>query len=246
MRLQRVVIFGATSAIAQAVARQLAARGARLHIVARDPAKLAAVRDDLVARGATVTTALADLDYLAGHEALVREASQSIGGLDAALIAQGVLTDQRECEADFGRAAAQWHTNFVAPASLATRVAAQMAAQRSGVIVAISSVAGDRGRASNYAYGSAKAALTTYLSGLRGRMHAEGVRVVTIKPGLVDTPMTAGLPKGPLWTTPDKLAGPIVAAMERAQGDVYAPRFWWAIMFVIRHLPERVFLRLKI
>jgi short-subunit dehydrogenase len=244
---QRIVIFGATSAIAQATARRLAQRGASLHLVGRDAAKLDAVRADLAARGAQrVTASQADLDQLERHAALIDEAEAALGGLDAALIAQGTLSDQKACEADFARTAAELHTNFTAPASLAAELANRFEARGAGTIVAISSVAGDRGRQSNYVYGTAKGALSTFLQGLRGRLHAKGVRVVTVKPGFVDTPMTAAFPKGPLWASPDAIAAGIVKAMDRGTPVVYLPWFWWPIMFILRHVPERIFVRLKI
>jgi short-subunit dehydrogenase len=246
MKLGRTAIFGATSAIAQAVARRLARPGAHLHLVARDPAKLQAVRSDLAARGATVTTAIADLDDLARHAALVDEAWAACGGLDAALIAQGTLPDQAACERDFELTHRQWITNFVSAASLAARLADRFEAATAGTLAVISSVAGDRGRRSNYVYGTAKGALSTFLAGLRLRLRDKGVHVVTVKPGFVDTPMTAAFPKGALWASPDTVAGGIVAAMERGAGEVYLPRFWWPIMFILRHLPESVFARLKI
>ena len=248
MSLQRVAIFGATSAIAQAVARQLAAKGVRLHLVGRDPAKLEAVRADIAARGsAGVSMAVADLDETERHAALIDEAEQSLGGsLDAALIAQGTLPDQAACERDFALAEREILTNFVAPASLATHLANRFAPRGAGNIVAISSVAGDRGRASNYVYGSAKGALSIFLSGLRARLHGSGVGVVTVKPGFVDTPMTAAFKKGLLWAAPGKIAGGIVSAMEHGGAEVYLPWFWWPIMFIIRHLPEAIFVRLKI
>jgi short-subunit dehydrogenase len=246
MSLARVAIFGATSAIAQAVARRLAKPGAHLHLVARDAAKLETVRADLAARGATITAALADLDDFARHATLVDEAWTAAGPLDGALIAQGTLPDQAACERDFACARKEWVTNFEAPASLASLLAPRFEAQGRGTLAAISSVAGDRGRRSNYVYGTAKGALSTYLAGLRLRLRDKGVRVVTVKPGFVDTPMTASFRKGALWASPDQVAGGIVRAMERGSGEVYLPWFWWPIMFVIRHLPEPVFARLKI
>jgi short-subunit dehydrogenase len=245
--LERVAIFGATSAIAQAVARRLAARGARLHLVARDAAKLEAVRADMAARGAAaVTTGLADLDDIDRHRALVDEAEGALGGIDAALVAQGTLPDQAACEGDFARTQAEWRTNFIAPASIAALLADRFEARGSGTIAAIASVAGDRGRRSNYVYGTAKGALATFLSGLRARLHAKGVKVVTIKPGFVDTPMTAAFPKGALWAKPDTVARGIVRAMDRGTPVAYLPWFWWPIMFAIRHLPEGVFVKLRI
>jgi decaprenylphospho-beta-D-erythro-pentofuranosid-2-ulose 2-reductase len=250
MSLERVVIFGATSAIAQAVARRLAARGARLHLVGRDPLKLEAVRADLVARGApgapAVTTAVADLDDISRHRELIDEAERELGTVDAALIAQGTLSDQAACEKDFARTESEWLTNFIAPSGLAAELANRMEARGAGTIAVIGSVAGDRGRKTNYVYGTAKAALATFLQGLRGRLHAKGVAVVTVKPGFVDTPMTASFRKGLLWASPDKVAAGIVRAMERGTPEVYIPWFWWPIMFILRHLPERIFVGLKI
>ena len=247
MTLARVVVFGATSAIAQAVARRLAARGARLHLVGRDPEKLEAVRADLAARGAAaVTTSIADLDQLARHRALVDEAERALGTIEAALVAQGTLSHQGECEADFDRTAAEWLTNFIAPACLAAELANRMEARGAGTIAVIGSVAGDRGRRTNYVYGTAKGALAIFLQGLRGRLYAKGVKVVTLKPGFVDTPMTAAFRKGLLWASPDQVAAGIVRAMERGTPEVYLPWFWRPIMFILRHVPERIFVKLKI
>ena len=247
MRLERIVIFGATSAIAQATARRLARRGARLHLVARDAAKLEAVRADLAARGSPgVTVAVADLDDLARHDALVDAAESALGSIDAAIIAQGTLPDQKACQDDFTLTCAQWRTNFIAPASLAAALANRFEARGAGTIVAISSVAGDRGRASNYVYGTAKGALSIFLQGMRARLHAKAIRVVDVKPGFVDTPMTAAFRKGPLWAAPDTIAAGIMKAMDRGTPEVYLPWFWRPIMFAIRHIPERIFVRLKL
>ena len=247
MKMERIVVFGATSAIAQAVARRFAARGARLHLVGRDAAKLEAVRADLAARGApSVTAAIADLDDIARHRGLVDGAEAALGGVDAALIAQGTLSDQQACEADFERTAAEWRTNFIAPASLAAELANRFEARGAGTIAVIGSVAGDRGRKSNYVYGTAKGALAIFLQGLRGRLHDKGVAVVTVKPGFVDTPMTASFRKGLLWASPDKIAAGIVRAMERGTPEAYLPWFWWPILFILRHVPERIFVKLKI
>lgn len=247
MSLERIVIFGATSAIAQAVARRLAQRGAHFHLIGRDAAKLDAVRADLASRGSRgVTVASADLDDLERHRGLIDEAERALGGIDAALIAQGTLPDQAACEADFARTAAELRTNFIAPASLAAELANRFEARGTGTLVAISSVAGDRGRRSNYVYGTAKGALSIFLQGLRGRLHGKGVNVVTVKPGFVATPMTSAFPKGALWASPDQVAAGIVKAMERGAHEVYLPWFWWPIMFILRHLPERLFVKLKI
>ena len=247
MSFDRVLVLGATSAIAQATSRLLAQRGARLHLVARDERKLEAVRADLVARGSgAVSVSIADLDQLERHTSVIDEAERSLGGIDAAIVAQGTLGDQAACEKDFALAAAQMRTNFIAPASLLAELANRFEARGAGTLVAISSVAGDRARRSNYVYGTAKGALTIFLQGLRARLRDKGVRVVTVKPGFVDTPMTAGLRKGMLWSPPERIARGIVRAMERGSAEVYLPWFWWPIMFVLRHLPESIFTRLKI
>lgn len=246
MKIERAVIFGATSAIAAGFGRALAARGARLHLVGRDEAKLAATRDDLLARGAAqVTTAVVDLNLASEHARLVAEAAAALGSLDAALVAQGTLSDQERCARDAALAQMELTTNFVAPASLLAQLALHFESQGRGAIVVIGSVAGDRGRASNYVYGSAKAGLAAFASGLRARLREKGVAVLTVKPGFVDTPMTAAFAKGPLWAQPDDVGRGILRATEAGRTVVYLPGFWGVIMFVIRHLPEWVFLRMK-
>lgn len=243
----RVFIAGATSAIAQATARILARRGASFYLVARDASKLQSVRADLLARGArSVDSAVADLDDLSRHATLADDAMRALDGLDVAFIAHGVLPDQRECEASFARTLAALHTNFVSAASLAAQFANRLEPLKGGAIVVIGSVAGDRGRQSNYVYGSAKGALAVFMQGLRHRLRRSGVRVITVKPGFVDTPMTRAFRKGPLWASPERVGRGIVAAIDRGGGDVYLPGFWRTIMWVIRSVPEKIFLRTRL
>jgi short-subunit dehydrogenase len=244
----RVVIFGATSAVAQALGRRLAAAGAGLYLVARHAERLEAVAADLALRGGRVVgRAVADLDDLAGHAALLDQAWRALGGVDLVVVAQGVLPDQAACERDPALAAAALHANFTAPALLAQAAALRLAAAGSGgTVVAISSVAGDRGRQSNYVYGAAKGGLSTFLSGLRNRVFRDGVAVVTVKPGFIDSPMTAHLPKNALYASPDAVAGLILAGAARGRDVVYAPSFWRLVMLVIRHLPEAAFKRLRL
>jgi len=241
----RVFIAGATSAIAQATARLLAARGASFCLVARDPVKLASVEADLRARGASrVASTVADLDDFARHPALLDEALAVLGGLDMVFVAHGTLPVQAECERSFARTLAAMNTNFLGAISLAGEAANRLG--RGGTIVVIGSVAGDRGRGSNYVYGAAKGGLAVFLEGLRHRLHASGVNVVTVKPGFVDTPMTRKFAKGPLWASPDTVARGIVRAIDRRAGVVYVPGFWRFIMAVIRALPDRIFLRSRL
>jgi short-subunit dehydrogenase len=245
--LDRVVLFGATSAVAQAMGRLLAARRARLFLVGRDPDRLEAVAADLTVRGARVEgRAVADLDQVAGHASLVAAAAAALGRLDLVVIAQGALGDQAASEADPAAAERVLRTNFVGPALLAQAAGRALTAQRAGVLVGISSVAGDRGRQSNYVYGAAKGGFSTFLEGLRNRLHREGVAVVTVKPGLIASPMTAHLPPSRLQASPRAVAARILRAAARGQAVVYAPGPWRLVMLVIRHLPGAIFDRLRL
>jgi short-subunit dehydrogenase len=186
-----------------------------------------------------------DANDLSAHAPMLEYAERALGGIDVVLIAHGTLPDQRACEASADTALAEIKTNALSIVSLLTLVANRMAQQKSGTIAVISSVAGDRGRSSNYVYGSAKALVSTFLSGLRQRLSHCGVGVVTIKPGFVDTPMTREFRKGFLWAQPSQVARGIVAAIDRQKPVVYLPSFWRLIMFIVRLVPERVFLRMK-
>jgi short-subunit dehydrogenase len=242
-----VLIVGATSAIANAVARRYAARGAALFGVARRMEALEANAQDLRVRGAASVHAQAmDANDIDAHAAVLEAAWAALGGMDVALVAHGVLPDQARCEATVAEMLATFDTNARSTLALLTLLGNRFAAQGAGAIGVISSPAADRGRASNYAYGAAKAAVSTFASGLRNRLHSVGVRVVTIEPGFVDTPMTAGFAKGPLWADPARVASDIEAALDHGFGVVYTPWFWRWIMVVIRHLPERLFVRMKL
>jgi decaprenylphospho-beta-D-erythro-pentofuranosid-2-ulose 2-reductase len=248
--LKRVIIFGATSAIAEQTARQLVAQGASLYCVGRNQQKLDAMLDDLRIRAGDnqwIDGRVADLTDSAQHAALIDAAEQFLGGVDGVLIAHGSLPDQQACQTDFVRTQQEIEINALSVVSLLTLLANQFEQQRRGVIAVISSVAGDRGRQSNYVYGAAKGMVTIFLQGLRNRLAKAKVDVVTIKPGFVDTPMTAKLDKsGPLWATPEHVAKGIVKAMQKGRGDVYLPCFWWGIMLIIKHIPEAIFKRLSL
>jgi short-subunit dehydrogenase len=245
--LEKIAVFGATSAMAQAWMRLLAPTGVSFFLVARNAAHLEAVAQDLTTRGAKAAyLEFADLDDIAGHKAMLERAVTALGGLDCALIAHGVLGDQPAGEADFATAIASLQTNFLSAASLVTWLANYFAAQFHGTIAVISSVAGDRGRKSNYIYGSAKAGLNAFLDGVRNRVDREGVQVLTIRPGFVATPMTAHLPQGPLFATPEVVARDIQKAIERRHDVLYTPWFWRWIMTVIRAVPEWKFKRMDL
>ena len=244
---ERLLIIGATSALAPALARRRAARGDRLVLVARNAAALDANVADLRARGAAeIGTALLDANDTPRHAAVVETAFAAFGGFDAVLVAHGVLPEQAACEASVEAALTSFDTNARSVIALLTPIANRLEQQRSGVIALISSPAADRGRASNYVYGAAKAAVSAFASGLRQRLHRSGVRVLTLSPGFVDTPMTAAFPKGPLWAAPERVAADIDRALQGGFGTVYTPWFWRWIMLIIRSIPERVFVRLKL
>jgi decaprenylphospho-beta-D-erythro-pentofuranosid-2-ulose 2-reductase len=243
----RLLVIGATSAIATAVARRYAAGGARIFLVARRAEALHAAAADLRVRGASaVEGAALDANDTARHAAVLEAAWGRWNGFDRALVAYGVLPDQHECERDVSAALASFDINARSVLALLTDLANRFERQGSGSLAVISSPAGDRGRASNYVYGAAKAAVTNLASGLRHRLAGKGVRVLTILPGFVDTPMTASFSKGALWATPERVAADIERALERGFGAVYTPWFWRWIMLLIRHVPERVFVRTRL
>lgn len=242
-----ILVLGATSAIAQATIRIYAARRASFYLVARDPEKLSAIAADARVRGASkVFTSTCDLDHNNEHAGLLADVAQKFASLDVALLAHGVLGNQAEAERHFGVTEAILRTNFLSVVSLATHLANLFEQQRKGTLAVISSVAGDRGRQSNYVYGTSKAGVTVFLQGLRNRLDRQGVQVLTIKSGFVATPMTAHLKKGLLFASPHNIASGIVAAVDRHKDVVYLPWFWRPIMFVIRSVPERIFKRLNL
>jgi short-subunit dehydrogenase len=239
--------MGATSAIAQSTARLLAARADSLYLVGRRADALEGIAADLKVRGAPqVGFEVLDANDLPLLPAMLARATQALGGLDTVLIAHGTLSNQKACEASADLTVQELTTNAISTVVLLTAVAQQFEQNRAGTIAVISSVAGDRGRASNYVYGSAKALVTAFLSGLRQRLSKSGVSVITIKPGFVDTPMTAAFPKGALWAQPQAVAAGIVRAIDRSAAVVYLPGFWWPIMMIIRAIPERIFSRIKL
>jgi decaprenylphospho-beta-D-erythro-pentofuranosid-2-ulose 2-reductase len=245
--MQSILVIGATSAIAEATCRLYAARNARLCLVGRNTQRLNDIAADLRTRGAsTVTVHTLDVNDIDKHEQLIETAWQEFNGIDVLLIAHGTLPDQTACEASATLSMQEFATNATSTIALLIPVANRMQARGKGTIAVISSVAGDRGRASNYLYGSAKAAVATFLSGLRQRLYLHGVQVLTIKPGFVDTPMTRNFKKGVLWAKPATVASGIVHAIDRRRAVVYLPGFWALIMLIIRCIPETLFKRTKL
>lgn len=242
-----VLALGATSAIAEATLRVFAERGARFYLVARNKEKLEAVAADLHTRGASgVATCVMDLDDTAAHPAMLATAAQSLGTIDLALLAHGVLGAQVEAQASYPAAEAIFHTNFLSSVSLITWLANYFERMGQGTLAVISSVAGDRGRKSNYVYGASKGALSIFLDGVRSRLDDVGVRVLTVKPGFVATPMTAHVEQGPLFARPTQVAKGIVSAIDRGRDVVYVPFFWGFIMLALRMVPRPIFKKLNV
>jgi len=204
--MRRVVILGATSGIAVEVQRLLARRGCELLLVARSPQRLAELQADLTARGAPqVRTHSADLAALQQHGAIFEFVRQSFPDFDTVLLAYGSMRGQKDSETSVDALVDELHVNFVSAAGILTLFAADLERRRTGCLAAITSVAGDRGRRSNYVYGSAKGALSLFLQGLRSRLYPSGVRVITVKPGPVQTPMTDHLPNAARFAEPEQV-----------------------------------------
>ncbi len=243
--MKKILVIGATSAIAEAAARIWAQRGDELFLVARNQERLSVIAEDLKVRGSSeVQSYCMDANNFAEHLPMLDKAFGMLGDIDIVLIAHGTLSNQKECEHSVELTMQEIKTNALSVIALLTHLADRFEIQRSGTIAVISSVAGDRGRASNYVYGSAKAMVTAFTSGLRQRVYKSGVSVVTIKPGFVDTPMTAEFKKGLLWAKPESIARGIVVACDKKKGEIYVPKFWVVVMVLIKLVPENIFKRI--
>jgi short-subunit dehydrogenase len=242
----KVIVLGALSAVAEQTARLYAAEGAELMLAGRDRARLNAVAADLKVRGAArAEVAVLDLAAEAGETAF-EGLVEALGGVDHVILAYGVLGGA-EVEADLDAARALLEVDFTSAAIWALAAARRLERQRGGALVAIGSVAGDRGRASNYVYGAAKAGLAVLVQGLAHRLSRVGARAVVVKPGFIDTPMTAHLSKsGPLWARPEAIAQIVRRAADKGGPVVYAPGFWRLVLLVIRALPAPVMHRTRL
>lgn len=246
--VSNLLIIGATSAIATATARRYASVGARLFLVARNSQQLKEVARDVEVRGAAaVATFALDAGDFDNHQKMIDSAVEFLGQIDTTLICHGLLPDQQACEEDWNKAADAIMVNGTSTLSMLTGLTKVMIEQERGCLAVVTSVAGDRGRVPNFVYGAAKSLVSTYLQGLRGKLHSKGVHVLEIRPGFVDTPMTAHIEeKGLLFSSPDKVADIIVSAVRKKKHIVYAPGYWRLILFIVKAIPEAVFKRLKI
>lgn len=247
INMSNILIVGATSAIAESTAKLWAKDGHRLYLLGRKTDRLASIVADLKVRGAkSVQFEQMEANDFAQHESIIKAASLAMGCIDIVLLAYGTLSDQTACEQDFEATMQELNTNAISYISMLTHLANYFEAQGNGSIVVISSVAGDRGRKSNYVYGAAKGAVTIFLQGLRQRMYKSGVQVLTIKPGFVDTPMTVKFKKGIIWVEPLSVAKIIYSSVKKNRNVVYAPWFWLVVMTVIKAIPESIFKKLKL
>ena len=246
--MSKILILGATSAIAQAYARRRAAQGASFILAGRREDRLAANAADLIACGAKAADVFpADLAAIERIDESLRTIKARFGAADEVFLAYGTLGEQTAAEQDLAKARVMLDCNYTSAALWILGLIRDKPAARPLTIVGIGSVAGDRGRAKNYIYGSSKAALDRFLEGLTHKHDGSDIRIIRVRPGFVDTPMTASMQKGgPLWATTDKVAIDIERAVAKGKRVVYTPWFWWVIMMIIRHLPWFVFRRLKI
>ncbi|MDM8566186.1 SDR family oxidoreductase [Candidatus Halobeggiatoa sp. HSG11] len=245
--MRKVLIIGATSAIAQETAKIYAQQQDALFLVGRDAEKLEVIAADLKVRGASkIDYTSLDLNKCERHQDMLQQADSYLEGIDVVLIAYGTLDDQKECEQEYSKTKRSLHTNFLSVVSLLTLLANMMEPQNYGCIAVITSVAGVRGRQSNYVYGAAKGALSIFLQGLRNRLQPANISVLDVKPGFVDTPMTAEFKKGALWAKPEDIAKGIYKGIEKRKDVVYLPWFWWPIMTIISYIPEPIFKRMKL
>lgn len=245
--MKNVWIVGATSDVALATADLLAAKGYNLILGGRRLEPLTAKAEELSKKYSIQAVAhpFDGLDY-ASHQESLRKAVEAFGSLDGVIVAHGYLGDQKKGEKEWEEAERILHTNYTSKVSVLNHVANYMEEKKSGWICCISSVAGDRGRQSNYLYGSAKGAASLYLQGLRNRLAKSGVHVVTVKPGFIATKMTKELNlQGPLVATPEKVAKDIVRAIEKKKNVVYTPWFWRGIMRIVKSIPEFIFKKMS-
>lgn len=245
--IQTIAIFGATSAVAQSLAKMHASNGDNILLLARNEKHLESIANDLQVRGATsvhsINADLADVDQ---HPVLLKKLGSFSDDIEKYYFFYGVLPDQAQCEVSWEYTLDALNTNFISKASLLTLIANQIEKEQNRSLIVVSSVAGDRGRQSNYIYGTGKGALSIFLQGLRNRLQKANCPVITVKPGFIDTPMTESFNKNFLWASSEKVAKDIYRAAIKNRDVVYSPWFWRYIMLIIKCIPERIFKKLSL
>ncbi len=242
-----VLILGASSAIAQASAEEFARKGYTLFLTGRHESALAILAKDLQIRfGVAVDYAVFDVCQVKQRQQIFAEICHKCPNLEGMLVAIGYLGDQQRAVDEVDEALAIVEQNFTGLIAILQQAANYFAKKKRGFIVVLGSVAGDRGRSRNYYYAAAKAALDKFMQGLRCYLYPQGVKVLTIKPGYVDTPMTFGSDHMFLVAKPEKIGKKIVKSIDKRREIVYLPWFWRYIMLVLKCIPEFIFKRLKI
>lgn len=246
--MKNILILGANSGMAKALIRRLAGPDTRLILASRNLAELRRTAADAAVRGQGPQPLVIGFDALRleTHSRFVQDLMRRVRTLDEVYVFFGALHPQAEAQKDFQLAQEMLTANYVGAVSVLERLAPHLERRKQGLIVGVSSVAGDRGRQSNYFYGSAKAGFSTYFQGLRNRLAKSGVRVLTVKPGFVDTPMTRHLKKGLLFASPETIARGLIKAVRQKRNVVYLPGYWRWIMLVVRSVPEFIFKKMKL
>tara|TARA_B100001996_G_scaffold291172_1_gene231382 strand:+ start:3959 stop:4693 length:735 start_codon:yes stop_codon:yes gene_type:complete len=243
----KIIIIGATSAIARSTARLYAEQNSQIFLVGRDGRRLRELKADLELRGAnSIENLTLDITNCNEHANVINKSIQFLGHIDIAIICHGSLPDQKKCESNFREIEKAININGLTTISFCTEISKQLELQKAGTLAVITSVAGDRGRQPNFIYGAAKSMVSTYLQGLRGKLLPFDVHVIDIKPGLVDSPMTAKFEKGALWSTPELVAIDIVSGIKKKRHTIYTPSYWRFIMAAVCSIPEVIFKKIKI
>lgn len=245
--VQSVLVLGGTSEIGVATARRLARdRARRVILAARDPARAEGAVAELRALGAEAEAVAFDALDFASHEAFVADVFDRFGDIDLVLVAWGVLGDQERLARDHGAAVDAVQVNYTGVVSVSVPLVERLRRQGHGTIVYLSSVAGERARASNFVYGSTKAGMDAFAQGLGDSLRDSGVRVMVVRPGFVRTKMTEGLDAAPLSTDADAVAESIAAGLRTGAHTVWSPAPLRLVMSALRHVPRPVFRRLDL
>ncbi len=245
--MKKILILGATSAIAEHCAKIWSKKGASLFLVGRNEEKLNKINSNLRLNGNNeIFSYLMDLNSIEDQKKMLEEAQKKLGDFNIVLIAYGNLPNQENCEKNVSDTMDEIKTNAISTIALLTEISKIFEKKKNGTIAVITSVAGDRGRASNYVYGSAKAMVSTFLSGLRQRLNKNNILVVDIKPGFIDTPMTKNYKKNFLWSTPEQISPKIVKAIDKGKSEIYVPYFWSVIMLIIKYIPDFIYKKIRL
>lgn len=245
--MQKILILGASSAIARGIAKSFAQEGHQLYLAARDLDDLKRTSTDLKVRyGINCFYGNFEALDFSQHPFFIQEAIQTLDGLDGVVVAFGHLTNPQS-SIEFAECQKIIDVNLTAAISVINLVTDYFLQQKQpGFVIGISSVAGDRGRAENYVYGAAKAGFTTYLQGLRQRLFSNKIRIITVKPGYVDTPMVYGRPDVMFAANPEKVGATIARSLKRSRNVFYVPWFWEILMGIVKIIPEFIYQRMKI